>query len=204
VQQWQGNNQLTGQWKLSPVGAPTFSTTIQAEVYGGMCGIQAEATTDSADGQNVGCIDAGDRLAYSNVRIPTTGSYLIEYRVASPGSATLSADLNAGALPLGTVAVPAIGSWQSWTTVSQTVVLNAGTYNFGVYAQKGGWNFNWLRISWPVSARPTTLIAAKANPTDVTNLQLYPKSGHRLAANQLGAKSGRQHVSDSVGLTQKA
>ncbi|WP_430384223.1 hypothetical protein [Archangium violaceum] len=25
--------------------------------------------------------------------------------------------------------------------------MTAGTYNVGVYAQAGGWNFNWFRIT---------------------------------------------------------
>jgi hypothetical protein len=96
----------------------------------------------------VGFIEAGDWMAYNGINFPATGSYRIEYRVASlSGGGRLSLDLNAGATVLGTVDIPATGGWQSWTTVSHTVNVTAGTYNVGIYAQAGGWNFNWFRIT---------------------------------------------------------
>lgn len=119
---------------------------IQAENYFANNGVQTENTTDTGGGQNVGWIDANDWMAYSNITIPTTGTYTIEYRVASPTGGRLSADLNGGGILLGEVAIPATGGWQNWTTVTQTVNINAGTYNFGVFAKTGGWNINWIRI----------------------------------------------------------
>ncbi len=87
-------------------------------------------------------------MAYNNITFPTTGSYLIEYRVASAiNGASLSADLNAGTIQLGAVNVPNTGAWQNWQTISQTVNVNAGTYNFGVYIQSSGVNLNWIRIT---------------------------------------------------------
>jgi beta-glucanase (GH16 family) len=124
-----------------------FTLTKQAESYSAMAGVQTETTTDTGGGQNVGWIDTGDWMAYNSINIPTTGAYLVEYRVASPGGGQLSLDLNGGATVLGSLAVPATGGWQSWTTISHTVNINAGTYNFGIYAQAGGWNFNWWRIT---------------------------------------------------------
>lgn len=127
--------------------APAFSQLVQAEAFTAMSGVQTEATTDTNGGQNVSYIDAGDWMAYANITIPTTGSYRIEYRVASPSGSLLSADLNAGATQLGNVTIPATGGWQNWTTVNQTVTLNAGTYSFGIFAQQSGWNLNWFRIT---------------------------------------------------------
>ncbi|WP_445457621.1 glycosyl hydrolase family 18 protein [Flavobacterium sp. HNIBRBA15423] len=124
------------------------SILIQAEDYSNMNGIQTEPTTDLGGGLNVGYADTGDWMAYNNITFPTTGSYLIEYRVASAiNGASLSADLNAGTIQLGTVNVPNTGAWQNWQTISQTVNVNAGTYNFGVYIQSSGVNLNWIRIT---------------------------------------------------------
>jgi hypothetical protein len=96
----------------------------------------------------VGYIETADWLAYNSINIPTSGSYRIEYRVASAnGGGSLSLDLNAGAIVLGAVNIPATGGWQTWATVSHNVTINAGTYNFGIYAQAGGWNINWFRIT---------------------------------------------------------
>ena len=124
-----------------------FSRTVQTENYAASNGVQLENTTDAGGGQNVGWIDAGDWMAYNGITIPTSGTYTIEYRVASAsGGGRLSLDLNGGTTVLGELAVPNTGGWQNWQTISHTVNINAGTYNFGIYAQAGGWNINWLRI----------------------------------------------------------
>jgi len=121
--------------------------TIQAENYSIMSGVATEACLDTGGGLNVGWIDAGDWMVYP-ITISTTGSYLIQYRVASPNSGKyLSSDLSAGAVQLGTVAIPNTGGWQNWTTVSQTVTLNAGAWNLGINAGSGGWNLNWFSIT---------------------------------------------------------
>lgn len=127
---------------------PGFTTTVQAESYGSSAGVQLETTTDAGGGQNVGYIDTGDWMAYNNVTIPSTGTYRVEYRVANlNGGGRLSLDVNAGANVLGYMDIPSTGGWQNWTTVSHTVTINAGTYNFGIYAQAGGFNLNWFRIT---------------------------------------------------------
>ncbi|MET4106850.1 family 16 glycosylhydrolase [Hymenobacter sp. UYP22] len=154
------------------------ATTLQAESYSAMNGVQVEATTDTGGGQNVAYVDAGDWLAYNSVNFPTSGNYLLEYRVASPSGGTLSSDLNAGAVQLGNTAIPASGGWQNWTTVSKTVYVNAGTYNFGVFAQTGGWNLNWIRISRASSARTAgstaTAAASPAAATGPFDVAVYP------------------------------
>jgi len=94
----------------------------------------------------VGWIDKGDYMVYP-ISIPVSGSYTIQYRVATPNSGiSLSSDLNAGSTVLGSVNIPNTGGWQNWTTVSQTVTLNAGSYNFGINAGTGGFNINWFAI----------------------------------------------------------
>src|SRR5690606_29470484 len=131
----------------SSSSSTAFTRLIQAESFTAMSGVQTEAGQDTDASAKVAYMDAGDWMAYANVTIPATGSYRIEYRVASPAGAMLSADLNAGSTLLGNVSIPATGGWQHWTTVNHTVSLNAGTYSLGVFAQQGGWNFNWLRIT---------------------------------------------------------
>ena len=122
-----------------------WSLTLQAESFSAQNGVQVEACSEG--GSDVGWIDTGDWLAYNNITFPANGSYRVEYRVASPGGGALSLDLNAGGILLGQVQVPAPGGWQNWTTVSHTVNVAAGTYSLGVYAQQGGWNINWIRIT---------------------------------------------------------
>jgi GH18 family chitinase len=149
----------------------TGGTLIQAENFSSMSGIQTESTTDAGGGLNVGYADTGDWMAYFNINFPTSGSYVIEYRVASAVSgAKLSSDLNAGTIQLGAVNVPNTGGWQNWQTVSQTVNVNAGTYNFGIYIQNSGINLNWFRITKSASA-----LAAKSAPAEkIESLTVYP------------------------------
>ena len=147
------------------------SVLIEAESYANMSGIQTEATTDTGGGLNVGYADTGDWLSYNNINFPTSGSYLIEYRVASGvNGAIISSDLSAGTIQLGAVNIPNTGGWQNWQTVSQqTVNVNAGTYNFGIYIQNTGVNINWIRITKSAS------LAAKSASTDkIENLTVYP------------------------------
>ncbi len=157
----------------------SFSRQLEAEAANVNNGMVVEACTDAGGGQDMGYIDPGDYLVWNGVNIPISGTYLLEYRVASgAGGGTISADLNAGTTQLGNTSIPGTGGWQSWTTVSKTVTLNAGTYNFGIYAQTGGYNLNWVRISQVgaarLSANPAAALLATpdAHPTD--QLSLYP------------------------------
>ena len=140
-----------------------FSVTLQAEAANVNHGMIVENCTDAGGGQDMGYIDAGDYLVWNNVNFPTSGSYNIEYRVASGvGGGTISSDLNAGSIPFGNSTVPGTGGWQNWTTVSKTVTVNAGTYNFGVFAQTGGYNINRVRNSKVAARALATTADAKA------------------------------------------
>ncbi|WP_409416462.1 beta-1,3-glucanase family protein [Flavobacterium sp. PS2] len=149
------------------------STLIQAENYSAMNGIQVETTTDTDGGSNVGYTDTGDWMAYNNINFPTTGAYLIEYRVASAvNGAKISSDLNAGTIPLGNVSIPNTGGWQNWQTVSQTVNVNAGTYNFGIYIQNSGVNINWIKITKTGATARVASIDTKIE--EPSSLIIYP------------------------------
>lgn len=141
-----GFNDLISSVRIESVSAG-FSTTVQAENYSSNNGVQLEGTSDTGGGQSVGYIDSGDWMAYNSISIPTSGTYYIDYRVASAtGGGKLSLDLNGGATVLGSMDIPNTGGWQNWHTITQTVNINAGTYNFGIYASAGSWNINWFRI----------------------------------------------------------
>ena len=176
IQQWDNNSQTGGQWKLLSVTNPQPSTLIQAENYTSMSGIQTEATTDTGGGLNVGWADTGDWMVYSNINFPTTGLYLIEYRVASAmNGARISADLNAGSIVLGALDVPNTGGWQNWTTISHTVNVTAGTYNFGVFIQSTGVNLNWIQITKAGSA--LSLVSSETSGEVIPGL--YPNPVER-------------------------
>jgi hypothetical protein len=178
VQQWDNNNQTCGQWKLIPTSTAAVSTLIQAESYSSMSGIQTEATTDTGGGLNVGYTETGDWMAYNSINFPTTGSYLIEYRVASAVTgAKISSDLNGGTTLLGAVDIPNTGGWQNWQTVSQTVNINAGTYNFGIYIQNTGVNINWIKITKTgAAAKVAATTELKAETDSVNETETSPET----------------------------
>ncbi|WP_197076702.1 thaumatin family protein [Hymenobacter terrenus] len=178
--------------KVVTAPPPAFTTLIQAEAFQASSELFTEPTTDTGGGQNVAGFDTNDWLAYYNVNFPTSGAYLIEYRVASlDNGGRLSADLNAGTLRLGELDVPYTGSWQNWQTISHTVNVNAGTYNFGVFATKGRWNINWFRITKAGSARTARVLAGAGASNATPVLELYPNP----ATNQLSILS-TQHLAD--------
>jgi len=156
-----------------------FSRQLEAEAANVNNGMTVETCSDTGGGQDMGYIDQGDYLVWNSINFPTTGTYTIEYRVASGASGgTISADLNAGAIQFGNTTISATGGWQTWATVSKTVTINAGTYNFGIYAQTGGYNLNWVRISkvgTTSTAREAAVLATAPTPSrDDTQLSLYP------------------------------
>lgn len=148
-----GWNDRASSMRVSTNTTNGFSVRKEAESWDFMSGVQTETTQDPTGGNlNVGWIDAGDWMAY-NFTIPTTGTYRVIYRVASPNAGrTLRLEKDAGATQLGTVTIPNTGSWQTWTNVAHNVTLPAGTYAIGLATSTGGFNINYFRITSDLSA----------------------------------------------------
>ncbi|WMW82180.1 carbohydrate-binding protein [Undibacterium cyanobacteriorum] len=134
--------------KFEPSTPPTEGITIQGEDYLVMSGVKLENTSDAGGGLNVGYIDAGDWMSYPAVNIPSSGTYTVEYRVASlNGGGNLSLEEAGGTPSYGSINIPSTGGWQNWTTIRHTVNLSAGSHKLGIKANNGGWNLNWFRIT---------------------------------------------------------
>lgn len=157
-----------GTWESFTINEASNSTSIfiEAEDYIAMNGIQTETTTDVNGGENVGYIDAGDWMDYS-VTIPSAGNYNVDYRLASsPGNAVFQFQVNGSVL--ASTNISATGGWQSWTTLSTSVYLNAGTQTVRLYSVGDNFNINWFTIeSQSTSAKA---IATKVN----TDISIYP------------------------------
>jgi glucan 1,3-beta-glucosidase len=120
---------------------------IQAENWTSMSGFEVESTSDTGGGSNTGFADAGDWLEY-DVLVPNTGTYTIEYRLASEtGSSGFTVSVDSDVVD--TVAVPATGGWQSWSTVTKVVTLPAGRQTIRLDSVGGSWNMNWFRVNAP-------------------------------------------------------
>lgn len=188
------NQVITG--SNPPTGTGTL---IQAENYSTMSGVQTEPTTDTGGGLNVGYCDTGDWMAYYNINFPTSGSYVIEYRVASAVTGgRLSSDLNAGTIQLGNVNVPNTGGWQNWQTITQTVNVNTGTYNFGIYVQNTGFNLNWFRIT-KSGAALAAKSASAATQDSIPSLTVYPNPTESQLFFSAEVSGGNVNIIDTEG-----
>lgn len=129
------------------VSDPFTSVGLKAACWDQMSGVQRQTTSDVGGGQNVGFVDGGDWMTYL-INVPKTGTYKVEYRVASINSnGQIRIEKAGGGKTYGTIDVPDTGDWQTWQTISHNVQLTAGVQNIGIAAQKGGWNLNWIKMS---------------------------------------------------------
>jgi len=126
-------------------GAAPVNIHIEAENYAVMSGVQTEACSEG--GLDVGWIDTNDWIVW-NVDIPATGTYTVQYRVASlNGGGVIQLEKAGGSPVYGSIGVPGTGGWQNWTTISHQVTLQAGQQQIAVKALAGGFNINWLDIA---------------------------------------------------------
>ena len=151
---------------------PNTTALIQAEDYSSMRGITTEATTDFGGGLNITNTNSVNWAGYSNINFPTTGFYLIEYRVASAvDGAQVNADLNFGDF-FDLVNIPNTGGWQKWQTVQQTVYVAARTYNLRIDIHNEKANINWIKISKIGAASAASTITTER--TASVDLNIYP------------------------------
>lgn len=141
---------------------------LEAEDYSSMSGIQTENTTDAGGGQNVGWIDQGDWLEYE-INVPETGSYVLAVRVAADGTASKTFDISQNGNTLGTYSFMATGGWQNWTSVNETIMLNAGPQILRLSATSSGFNINWLDFQSQSSSGGCSFLAATGDYTAHTS-----------------------------------
>ena len=80
----------------------------------------------SSGGYDVGWTGVGEWLGYT-VNVASAGTYTVQFRVAAAGDGgTFHLEVG-GQNVTGSLKIPNTGGWQSWTTVSATVALSAGT-----------------------------------------------------------------------------
>ena len=135
----EGATGFTGQVPKDSV-TQTKSLLIQAENYNQVGGSVVVA------GGTVGYIDAGEWLKYTNINIPQTGMYKVEYRVAS-AIQTAQFTLDRNGVGLGTISVPNTGGWGTYRVMSHNIQFSAGLQNLAVYANSGGFNIDWIKLT---------------------------------------------------------
>src|SRR5262249_43738241 len=100
----------------------------------------------SEGGYDVGWTASGEWLNYSG-NVGAAGSYSAQFRVASPGGASMRIAFNGTSSGWTAIAVPATGGWQNWTTVTVPVTLVGGTQLMTVMSDTGGVNFRYVTVS---------------------------------------------------------
>jgi hypothetical protein len=123
---------------------------IEAESFEMNQGLVLETCTDTGGGQDLGYTSTGDYLEYK-VRVVKTSKYDLEVRVASAGTAGKievqqinSSGANVNWVTLNT---PVTGGWQTWQTISATIVLTEGIWTLRVKILQPEFNLNWFRFT---------------------------------------------------------
>ena len=120
--------------------------TIEGENSSAVSGVYTEACSEG--GLNVSSIEDGDWMDYS-INPNPAGFYTVDLRVASSWSGG-TVRMMSGSTVLATLSIPVTGTWQTWTTVSSTVKLAAGSQTIRLDVVSGGWNLNWITLRDPV------------------------------------------------------
>jgi Glycosyl hydrolase catalytic core/Carbohydrate binding module (family 6)/Secretion system C-terminal sorting domain len=148
---------------------------IEAENYSAMSGIFTEAVSDFDGIDDVGWIDAGDWLEY-NIEVLSAASYYIYFRVAALSNTSII--IKVDGKNTDTLKVSPTGGWQNWKTLGIQTDLPAGKHKFMVFAPKGGFNLNWLRISDHTNTPPTIDAGADQIITLPENTAILAGSGN--------------------------
>jgi hypothetical protein len=107
--------------------------------------VDIEVCTDNGGGYNIGWLAPNEWLEYT-VSVPTAGNHTFDIRVASlSAGGTFHLTFN-GADQTGEIAVPVTGGWQTWTTVSATATLSAGTQTMRFVPTSDGFNVNYFEV----------------------------------------------------------
>ncbi len=112
--------------------------------------------TSAEGGYDVGWIAAGEWLNYT-VNVGSAGDYTVQLRVASPGDATMHVGFNGPSSQWKSVAIPATGGWQNWTTVSVPMTLGAGVQQMTLYFDTGGMNVRYASVASATTSTSGTL-----------------------------------------------
>ena len=118
---------------------------VEAENYTAMNNVRKENTSDIGGGQHLGYIGVGSWMEYSDIDIPSTGTYALQYRVAVNNAASGVSFIVDG-VPQKTTSLPNSGGWSSWTTVSDKITLSAGKHTIRLQATTDGFNINWFKL----------------------------------------------------------
>jgi len=148
------------------VNANPMNIHLEAEAYNSTSG---DVSTTSADGGTiVNWFGDAEYLVFNNVNIPVTGSYKVNFRVATGNGGAFATIQNSTGTELGAVAIPNSG-WTTWQTVSVTINLSAGSQSFRIAVKNlVGYDINWLEIN------SLSTVNVKEVSSSELNVMLFP------------------------------
>jgi hypothetical protein len=152
------------------------TTRIEAENWTAMSGVFTENAWGDPQGGGliVGWIEQGDWMDYF-YNAPTTGTYTVKMRVATPLTGAQLQIRNSSGTVLQTVSVPNTGGWQTWTTITTSVNLTAGGQTLRLFASNTtGWNINWWELTSPGSPSARLRSDLLLNERGQTLFNFYP------------------------------
>ena len=142
---------------------------VEAENFITNVGLQLETCTDVGGGLNIAYTNAGDYLEY-RIRVDETSEYLVEFRVASAGSAgkieIQQLSTGGAVLNSATINTPVTGGWQSWQTINTKMNLTKGSGILKMKIIQPEFNVNWLKF--------TKQIINGTHPNRQGSLNVYP------------------------------
>ncbi|RYY73088.1 MAG: carbohydrate-binding protein [Gammaproteobacteria bacterium] len=147
----------------------TVPAVVQAEDYTTISGVSVETSSSADGGKSVSGIEAGDFVKFTdiNVNLPSAGTYIISYRVASKSGGSFSFNNEGSSLTkIDTITVPNTGG--SWVTIQRTVTFKAGAHYFSVRGVSGSVNLDWVKVEaagTPSTTSSTTSSASYVPPT---------------------------------------
>jgi hypothetical protein len=143
------------------VGYDVTSTNGTANSYRSD-GVDLETASSPATGNDLGWSASGQWFRYT-VNVSTAGTYKVTFLVAAESAIADAFHLSnsSGTNLSGSVAVPDTGGWQTWTTVTATVTLPAGTQTLTLNEDNAGWNIDSLAFA----AQTTSCASAPTAPT---------------------------------------
>ncbi|MEN6341734.1 MAG: carbohydrate-binding protein, partial [Methanospirillum sp.] len=121
-------------------------------------------------GYAVGYVRDGEWLKYT-VSVATAGKYSAAFRVAAWGTNAHAIEVLVNENPAATVAVPATGSYDAWTTASTALTLPAGTCTVKLRFVGDGQNLDRVVLT-PVAVTtiPTTAPTTLGGPVRLPDL----------------------------------
>ena len=111
-------------------------------------GVDIEVSEDAGGGFNVGWIAVGEWIEYT-IEVPGDDAreFLLDVRVASPGSNARFGLRFDGVDSNGSIPVPGTGGYQEWSTITRSVVLESGPQIMR-FENRGStpFNLNWFEF----------------------------------------------------------